>query len=158
MAGSLTVVGLDEVLGKFNAIGEQAEAVASMSLWEGAKVVADEYNRTLASIPAEEFVYVFNGEKRNASIEEKAALIGSAGVAKFQKSGSEVQTIIGTKNAYATIAGKQVPVKLLLRAINSGTSFRHKNPFIRKIKSTAKGAAQVAIVNKGNAMLETLLK
>ena len=50
------------------------------------------------------------------------------------------------------------PVKVIARAINSGTSFMEKQPFARKAKSQSQGAAKAAIVSKAEEMLEELIK
>ena len=56
-----------------------------------------------------------------------------AGVARFDKNGTEVNTSVGYRGAgYIDIKGKTKPIPLIVNAINSGTSFMHKQPFIRK--------------------------
>ena len=97
------------------------------------------------------------------------------GVAKFRNTGVSVQTSVGYQNAgYAAITwnhaktgasrtkykqgtnGKMVhasqgsgtsmkPVPLIANAINSGTSFMTKQPFLRKAFSQSKGAATAKI-------------
>ena len=68
------------------------------------------------------------------------------GVAKFRKNGVSVQTSVGYQNAgYGTINGKTKPVPQIANAINSGTSFMKKQPFMRRAFSQSKGAAEAAI-------------
>ena len=97
------------------------------------------------------------------------------GVAKFRNTGTSVQTSVGYQNSgYAAITwnhaktaasrtkykqganGKMVhasqgsgtsmkPVPLIANAINSGTSFMTKQPFLRKAFSQSKQAAAAAI-------------
>jgi hypothetical protein len=99
------------------------------------------------------------------------------GVAKFRKGGVNVQTSVGFDNSgYGVITwnhaktsasrtkykmgsnGKMVhasqgtgqsmkPVPLIANAINSGTSFMQKQPFLRKAFSQSKGPANAAIEN-----------
>ena len=73
-------------------------------------------------------------EARYATPEEKAAVLSvGAGIAKFNKNGTEIDTSVGYRNAgYIDIKGKRKPIPLIVNSINSGTSFMHKQPFVRK--------------------------
>ena len=72
------------------------------------------------------------------SPEEKAIVVeAGAGIAKFSKNGSEVDTSVGYRNSgYAFLAGRRKPIPLIVNSINSGTSFMRKQPFIRKAASS----------------------
>ena len=50
----------------------------------------------------------------------------------------------------------QKPIGAIAGAINSGTSFMKKQPFMRKAFTTSKGAAEAAIANKLSEELEKL--
>ena len=50
----------------------------------------------------------------------------------------------------------QKPIGVIAGAINSGTSFMKKQPFMRKAFTTSKGAAEAAIANKLSEELEKL--
>ena len=68
------------------------------------------------------------------------------GIAKFKRKGVVIETSVGMENAgYADLAGKRVPIPQIANAINSGTSFREKQPFLRKAFSQSKKAAEAAI-------------
>ena len=73
-------------------------------------------------------------------------MAASVGIAKFDKNGSEVNTSVGYQNAgYAELAGKMVAVPKVVNAINSGTSFMKKQPFVRKARTKATAQATAAI-------------
>ena len=156
--------GLTEVANMLNQLEEKAQDVASGALFDGAGVVADAYKAAIGGIATEKFHYLAKpelvGKKRKPSPEEKAALIGKSGIAHFHKNGSEVDTLIGITGSagYVNIGGKQKPVRMIARAINSGTSFMDKQPFARKAKSQSQGAAKAAIVAKAEEMLQELIK
>ena len=108
------------------------------------------------------------------------------GVAKFRNNGLSINTSVGFQNAgYAAITwnhaktsasrtkykmggkGKMVhasqgtgqsmkPVPLIANAINSGTSFMSKQPFLRKAFSKSKGAATAAIEGGIQSRLDEL--
>lgn len=159
MAFSLEVTGVEELLRKMEQMGEKGEAAASVALYEGARVTADALSAAVQGIEAKRVKYPAPpGKKRMPSTEEKAVLEGAKhGVAKFRKGITKVDTSVGYQNSgYGQINGKTVPVPLIANAINSGTSFMKKQPFIRKAISQSKGAAQAAIENKLREELDKL--
>lgn len=149
MAFSIQVKGLDQLLKQMEQAGVNAEHVAAEGLYEGAGVMADAVSRAVQGIATEKFKYATGGKKRKASPEEKAIIENAkAGVAKFRKNGLKVQTSVGMQNAgYAQLGGKTVPIPLIVNSINSGTSFRVKQPFLRKAFSQNRAKAQNAIEN-----------
>ena len=158
MAFSLEVTGVDDLIRKMDKIADKGVECASLALYEGARVTADAVGGAVENIATEPFRYAGSGRKRKPSPEEKAVLAGAKhGVAKFRKGITKVDTSVGYQNSgYGQINGKTVPVPLIANAINSGTSFMQKQPFIRKAFSQSKGAAQAAIENKLREELDKL--
>jgi len=147
MAFTIKVEGLTELISKMDKAPKNAEKVAAKALYEGAGVMADAVSQAVQGIATEPFKYASRGKTRKPSPEEKA-LVASAkhGVAKFRKNGMSVNTSVGFQNAgYGQIGNKTKPIPLIANAINSGTSFMQKQPFIRKAFSQKKGAAEAAI-------------
>ena len=157
MAMTMRTVGLDEVMSTLARLNADAEKVAAESLYEGAGIIADAFANAARSIRTEPFTH--KKAKRLPSPEEKAAIIGKTGIARFDKNGSEVNTLIGVSGAagYANVGGKPKAVRLIARSINSGTSFMHKQPVFRQAKSKATGAAQAAIVSKAEQMFNEII-
>ena len=63
-----------------------------------------------------------------------------------------------TGNAgYANINGKQKAVRMIARAINSGTSFMTRQPVFLKAKTQSEGKAKEAMVDKAETMLENII-
>lgn len=159
MAMTMQVEGLDKVSAMLNRLGDQAEEVASRALYDGAGVMANAYSQAVNSIQTEPFRYAFGDRKRPPSPEEKAALQGKTGIAKFDKNGAEVNTAIGVNGAgYVSIGGKQKAVRKIANAINSGTSFMAKQPVFRRAVTQAKGAASAAIVAKADQLFDEIIK
>ena len=147
MGFSIHIEGLDELTRKMDKLGEKAQKVASEALYEGAGVMADQVSQAVHGIATEPFKYAAGGRKRKPSPEEKAILEGAKkGVARFRKTGTEVQTSVGMQNSgYGDLNGKTVPIPKIANAINSGTSFMDRQPFFRKAVSTGNGAATARI-------------
>ena len=158
MAMTMKTVGLDDVMSTLAKLGKNAEDVAAKSLYVGAGIVADAFASAAKSIRTEPF----KGKKdqRLPSPEEKAAIIGKTGIAKFTANGSEVNTLIGVSGAagYADIGGKPKAVRLIARSINSGTSYMPKQPVFRKAKSASQAKAKAAIVSTAEKMLNKIIK
>ena len=143
MAFSFQVSGMEELTARMEKLPGEALHIAAEGLYEGAGVVADAVSSAVNGIAVEKFKYAAGGKKRKPSPEEKAILTSAKkGVAKFRSNGTEVQTSVGMQNAgYGNINGKSKPVPQIANAINSGTSFMQKQPFMRKAFSQSKGAA-----------------
>lgn len=156
----------------------KSQQMAAVALYEGAGVMADKVSAAVKGIATEPFKYARSGEKRKPSPEEKAIVAEARrGVSKFRKSPLRVDTSVGFQNSgygaitwnhartntrtkykvndkgiahHASMGGgtSSKPVALIANAINSGTSFMEKQPFLRKAFSGGKGAAEAAIENK----------
>ncbi len=147
MPFSIQVEGMNELIRSMEKLPEKAAKVAAEALYEGAGIVADKVSGAVNGIATEPFKYAKGGRTRKPSPEEKALVAGAKhGVAKFRKNGVSVQTSVGYQNAgYGEINGKTKPIPQIANAINSGTSFMQKQPFMRKAFSQSKGPAQAAI-------------
>ena len=149
MPMSFTVTGMDELMKAMDQLPDKAAKVAAEALYEGAGVMADEVGRAVQGIATKPFVKAKGGFKRMASPEEKAVLMKARkGIAKFKNNGNEITTSVGFQNSgYADLDGKQVPIPMIANAINSGTSFRQKQPFLRKAFVQGEKKATAAIEN-----------
>ena len=158
MAFYFQVDGLDELNAKMEKLGGEALHIAAEGLYEGAGVVADAVSSAVNGIATEKFKYAAGGKKRKPSPEEKALLSSAKkGVAKFRNNGTEIQTSVGMHNSgYGDLNGKSKPIPQIANAINSGTSFMQKQPFMRKAFSQSKGAATGKIESAIRERLEKL--
>ena len=162
MPYTMKVEGMEEISEMLTKLEGDAEAVAALGLYEGAGVMADAIKSGTGSIRTAPFKWASTrrGETRLPSPEEKEIVMNAeAGIARFNKDGSEVDTSVGYSNAgYAELRGKTVPVPQIVNAINSGTSFRKKQPFFRKAVSKGSKAAEAAIAAKIEEELEKRTK
>ena len=160
MPYTLKVEGMETITVALAKAGDAAPGIAAAALYEGAGVIADEISRQARGLETSRFRYA-NGWQRKPSPEEKEALVsaGAAGIAKFQQTGNSVNTSVGYgRSGYATVNGKTKPVAVIANAINSGTSFMKKQPFIRKAVSQSKNKATEAITKKVEQMVSEIMK
>lgn len=153
--------GFEEIEKKLNELSDRASGIASLGLYEGAGVMADEVTRQAAALKSEKFHYAVFPEATNRlpSPEEVAIIQNACGIAKFRKGGNGVDTSVGfSKAGYAMLKGKRKPIPLIANAINSGTSFMRKQPFFRKAVTIATPKAKAAIIEKIEAEIDAMNK
>ena len=161
MAYTVTVEGIDQVRAMLNRLEGNASGVAAKALYEGAGIMADEMQDQASAIKTEPFHYaVF--VQRAPSPEEKAVVTGvkKIGIAKFKQDGNyNVNTSVGYARAgYAMMVGKRVPIPKIANAINSGTSFMKKQPFVRKAASSGAQKAEAAITKMIEQKFNEIIK
>ena len=160
MPYQMKVDGMAELSEQLGRMEERAPAVAAKALYDGAAVMVAEVKQGAQSIKTTPFKYASGGDTRLPSPEEKAIVMSvGAGVAKFDKNGTEVDTSVGYKNAgYADLNGKKKPIPLIVNAINSGTSFMTKQPFVRKAARSGAPKAMAAMSKTIEAEFEAMTK
>lgn len=158
MGYSVKNTGLNEVNAMLSKLENNVHGIAAQAVYEGAGIVADELKRQAKAIRTEPFRYAAGGRQRLPSPEEVAAIENAGGIAKFDDNGgTEVSTAVGYNNSgYASVAGHIRPIPLLANAINSGTSFMKKQPFVRKAASSGGKKATAAMKEKIESALEAL--
>lgn len=157
MAMTMEIKGFEELDRMLAELGSKATEVAKKSLYDGAGIMADAFTAAVNSIQTEPFKG--KRDSRLPSPEEKQALIGRTGIARFNVTGGEVNTIVGVTEAggYAKIGSEKKAVRLIARSINSGTSFMAKQPVFRKAKNAAQKNATAAIVAKAEEMYNEII-
>lgn len=158
MPMNISTEGMDDLSRMLAELGRQGPEVASRALYKGAKVMADEFTAAVDRIRTEPFRG--KRQKRLPSPEEKAALAGKSGIAKFKKDGTEVDTLIGISNnaGYVNLGKRRTAVMEIARSINSGTSFMNKQPVFRKAIRTASGPAKEAIAEEAERLFGEIIK
>lgn len=141
------IVGFDDLFRALEKLGDETDAVAKMAVYEGAKAVADEVKRNINALPT----YDKNDREhrhQGATPVEKAGLIAGMGIASMRRSGEGWDTTIGFDGYNADVTPKYPrgkPNAMVARAINSGTSWLTKYPFITRAYAASKGAAEAAM-------------
>ena len=153
--------GMEELNQILKSLDERAGGMAAKGLYEGAGMMADTLEAQAKAIQTAPFKWASKsrGETRLPSPEEKQVVLsaGGAGIAKFNRNGSEVDTSVGyNQSGYAVMRGKIVPIPKIANAINSGTSFMQKQPFVRKAKTSGGKKAMAAVVESIKKQVEEI--
>lgn len=146
-------------------LSEYADEIAKQAIYEGAKIIADEMNRAIDTIPEEKFRFLaMDGVDKLNSItpSEKQALKESFGITPI--SGNEFSgwnAKIGF-DGYGPIATKKypkgVPNQLIGRAVESGSSVRTKYPFVRRTVNKTRKQVEEAMEEAVNDCIKKLEK
>lgn len=160
MAYTMKTEGMDQISEMLEKLEDRAPGIAARGLYDGAGVMMDAISRSAAGIRTAPFKWAGTDETRLPSPEEKEIVEkAAAGIAKFNREGTEVDTSVGYQNAgYAELKGKTVPIPKVVNAINSGTSFMKKQPFIRKAAAGATQKAMDAIKSRIEKDLDEIIK
>lgn len=161
------VQGLDEYASKLQHFGKNYRENLKKAIYVGAAVVADAMKEAIKSLPTEDGKrgmppYAAKGEKlHGVSSVQKADLIDGMGLAKMREENGYINTKLGWAG-YGRIKTKKypqgVPNQLLMRSIESGTSFRQKNPVVRKTINSVKKQAVEAMGKKIDSLTEKEFK
>lgn len=133
--------GIEEYSRALAEIGAQREKIIEQAVYGGAAVVADEIRAGIEAIPIEEGenglppVGTPEHKLTGVSRRQKADLLDGFGLAPIQNDGGYIQTKAGM-DGYGSVKTKKYPKgtpnSMLMRGIESGTTFREKNPVMRK--------------------------
>ena len=142
----MIISGLDDYASKLSKYSDHFKETANKAVKAGANPVADEIRRGISSLPEENFRYLKNGEKfTGVPPTQKKDLLDSLGVTPpgVDRNG-DTDAKIGF-DGYGSHKTKKykkgLPNALLARSIESGSTVRKKNPFIRKAVSKTKELA-----------------
>lgn len=134
--------GLDKLIQSLDSV-DVADACAR-GLYEAAGLIADAVRENVAGLPEQT-----NGERlRGVTPEQKADLLSGLGISKFEQTDEYVQTSVGFHGTGSTKTKRYpngMPNKTLMRAVESGNSFRTKTPVVRPALNRTKKAAEQAI-------------
>ena len=159
MAYQMKVDGMAEISELLSQMEEKAPAVAARALYDGAGIMADEIRKGTETIKTAPFQYARNGTRLPSPEEKEIVSQAAVGIAKFDKNGTEVDTSVGFRQSgYAELNGKQKPIPVIVNAINSGTSFMNKQPFIRKAANSGAPKAMKAMKDRIESDFEAMKK
>lgn len=152
----LTFKGTEELADKLLALGDKAHDMCKMAVYDGAGIVADAMRGGTGSIPIVT-TRPFNG----LTVQGREDLANGIGIAKFDSDGDAVTTAVSF-NGYARRTEKNfpngVPLALLARSLESGSSLREKHPFVRPAVSAAKTAALSAMAQKIDEEIKKIME
>ena len=171
---TLDLKDLDFFVDRLGEMGEDAEKIVKMGMYEGAKICADELRKAVDNLDRVPDVYLANavraagGSKAGGksrigakiesgrvtttlplTVKQKNGLRNGLGIAKFRVQGNKISTVVGF-SGYNTLTSKRWPQgqpnQMVAASCESGTSYMTRQPFIRPT-FTKHGAAIRSAIN-----------
>lgn len=141
-------------------VSRAGTAAGKVATYEGAKVIADAIRASAEALPDEKHRYLQDGDAYNVVSEtDKKDLLNSLGIAEIKKDEDGVRTVVGFAGYGSHPTRKYpkgLPMPLLARAIESGSSVRSAHPFVRPAVNAKRKAARTAMAKAGNEFLKQI--
>lgn len=134
--------GIDNYIRQLQNCADKTENIIKRSAWEGARVVMDAVKAEAQTIPTHGSTKGSTDVIDGLTPTQKAGVIASLGIARFRQDGNFLNVKIGS-DGYNTVYTKKYPKgqpnAMLIRALESGTSFRNPYPFVSRAVSKTRG-------------------
>lgn len=141
--------------------GTQAVDVMKAACYAGIGVLADALKTEINNLPEEEG-YMKPGKKRNViTAHDKKMLKDRLGVSRIDATTDKADVVVsfsGYNDKPTKKYQNGVPIPLIARSIESGSSVRRKNPFIRRAFNNAQQTALQKAVDAGQSKLNELIR
>ena len=135
--------GVDEYLRQLEKLNADTKPAIGKAIYEGAGLVAREVAAEIKKLPVNNKY----GSKGVTSVQKKG-LIEGFGISHAQTDGDYRHVKLGF-DGYNKQKTKKYPQgqpnALIARSVNSGTSFRKKNPFVDRATRKSKGACEMTM-------------
>ena len=129
--------GLQEYEFKLSRLEAGTDEIAGKAIYQGAKIVADEVKKNIETLPVIK-------DERGSGNNLLDGLIKSWGIAPMESKNGYLSVKLGFDGYNSVVTSKYPkgqPNVLIARAVESGTSFRKKHPFVSPaVKKTRKKA------------------
>lgn len=135
VVASISIKGLDEYALRISKLYKDSEKILRQAVYAGAEVVADRIKEGIKGMPVDNRRGSETQMLNGVTSRQKADLIDGFGLAPIENWDGYIQTKAGFDGYGRTTSKKYpkgLPNTLLMRSVESGTSFRKKTPVIRK--------------------------
>lgn len=143
------VVGIDAAFSGLELMGKDADGIAKMCVYDGAKIVGDAVKKNISSLPVRDPKDNKRGKRvKGVTPDEKTALQKGFGIAKMRSEGDSVNTVLGFDGYDSNITAKYPkghPISMIARANEVGTSWLVKSPFLKPAYNSSRAAAEAAM-------------
>lgn len=145
---------------------DKAVTVAKVAVYAGVGVLADAIQTEISELPEESgFIHPKKkppAHKRNViSSWDKAILSQRLGISHIEATGDKASAVVSFAGYNGRPTEKYpngVPVPMIARSIESGSSLREKNPFIRRAYNNSRSRALQTAVDAGQKAINDIIK
>ena len=137
--------GLNDYIKAIQRLKKGSDVIIRKGIYDGAAILADGVKQEIKNRPIDNSHGTSEKPVNGVSKKQKSDLIEGMGIAPIREDGDYVHAKIGW-DGYGEAKTKKyprgVPNQLIARSVNSGTSFRKKNPFVNRAVSKNKKQAE----------------
>ena len=140
---------LEDITEMLTALGASWEGTAKQGLYEGAKVLKEEIDNEIDSLPSTKTRFYPKAALPLHSIRdvEKKALKDGLRIFKMESDKDGVSVTLGFVG-YTEYKGKQIPNALIARSLTKGSTVQSKNNFVKRAFNRAKNRRTQAMTEK----------
>lgn len=121
--------GIDDYVAQLQKLEDFSRANIGRTVYQGAKVVADHIKEAIKGIPTDDRKYVWSGQRRGITAEQRDGLVEGFGIAPIQNKNGFINVKLGF-DGYNSVTSKDFPNGqpnlMIARMVESGTSFMPK--------------------------------
>lgn len=154
--------GGEAIAQKLEELSRAGEAIGKMATYEGAKVIADGIRQSINALPVDKPKWLKAGERYSVIVQQdKEDLANSLGIDEIKRDEDGVRTVIGFAG-YGRHKTKKyrkgLPMAMIARSIESGSSVRQANPFVRPVVKGKRRVAIKAMIAEGDRAIKDITK
>lgn len=154
--------GLEDLANMLAGISKAGDAIGKMATYEGAKVIADGIRTSINSLVVDTPRWLKDGDYYSVLVrQDKEDLANSLGIAEITHDEDGVHTVIGFAG-YGRHKTKKypkgLPMPMIARAVESGSSVRRASPFVRPVVSAKRKEAKTAMIKAGDEAIKNMTK
>lgn len=162
MAKMTIGVGIEQYMAQLKNLEFESPHIAGRAVYEGAKIVADAVKQEIEALPVERSrKYSGDDKAHGVTQSQKDGLRSGFGIAKMRADGSFYHVKLGFHGYNGTVTEKYPggqPNAMIARSVESGTSFRTKNPFISRAVRRTKAAAEKKMAQVVDEEVKKIMK
>lgn len=162
---SIKLEGLEQYQKQLEELNSSITGLLKRGVFDGAAVVADAVRSSLASVPAisdrEAMSAYRSGERGALSESQKKGLLAGLGLSKMKENGTAVDTKLsfhGYNNVKTEKYPNGQPNIMIAASVESGSSARRKQPFMRSAVNKAKARARAAMEATVTSDIEKIME
>lgn len=161
---SIKLEGLTEYQKQLESLDTSITGLLKRGVYDGAAVVANAVRASISALPAirdEDAMGAYRSNSKTALSEsEKKGLLNGLGLSEMRESGSSVNTKLSF-HGYNAVKTKKFPQGqpnlMIAASVESGTSARRKQPFLRPTVNRVKNRATAAMEETVTSDIEKIM-
>lgn len=157
----ITFGGLEEYILVLDKLGKETEKIAKHALYEGVKIVADEVKAGLESLPTQDKRGARHEKLKGIKTDQKKGLIDGFGISTMRNDDGLINVRVGFEG-FNSVKTKSYPNgqpnSMIARAVESGTSFMVKTPFLKNAFHRAKSPAEAKMKEVFENEIDEIMK